>query len=363
MNVVEATREFERWLSGQIEVVRDQLTEKHVRMAASPVEFLRGTFYRWAQCLPENCPDFSGVPSVLAIGDLHIASFGTWRDEFGRLVWGIDDFDETCRLPYANDLIRLAVSAVLDAREGELKVDIKNVCDVVLDGYRSSLAQGGRVLVLEERHKWLRKIALEHLDKPATFWKKLDGLPTAHAALPNGARVALERVLPERGIDYRIARRTSGLGSLGHPRFVAIFDWEGAQLAFETKQMAPSAWTWAHPDAVKAIHYDEAIDCSVRCKDPFVRVIGKWLVRHLSPDSSPIEIESMSALKEQERLLHAMAWEAANIHLGSKPEIRSVAEDLKTRSAKSWRRAVQQMVKTTLVDWRHWKRVRKARKN
>jgi len=363
MDVVEATRDFERWLAGHIEVVRDQLTEKHARMAASPVEFLRGTFYRWAQNLPENCPDFCDVPSVLAIGDLHIGSFGTWRDEFGRLAWGIDDFDETCQAPYANDLIRLAVSAVLDAWEGELKVDIKDVCDVVLDGYRSSLAKGGGALILEERHKWLRKIALEHLDKPAVFWEKLDALPTTRVDLPDGARRALERVLPKRGIEYRIARRTAGIGSLGHPRFVAIFDWEGAQLAFEAKAILQSAWIWAHPEAGNAIQYDRAIDCSVRCKDPFVRVIGKWLVRHLSPDSSPIEIESMSDLKQQERLLHAMAWEAANIHLGSRRDVGSIAEDVKTRPAKSWRRAVKRMMKSTLADWRRWKRVHKLRKN
>lgn len=361
MDVVEATREFERWLSGKVDVVRDQLREKHERMAASPVEFLRGTFYRWAQCLPENCPDFGNAPRVLAIGDLHIASFGTWRDEFGRLIWGVDDFDEACRLPYANDLIRLAVSAVLDAWEGEIKVDVKDVCGTVLDGYRSSLSQGGRALVLEERHKWLRKIALEHLDKPATFWNKLDALPTSHAPIPAGARAALARILPKRGIEYRIARRTSGIGSLGHPRYVAIFDWEGAQLAFEAKEMVPSAWTWAHPEQSEGIQYDHAMDCGVRCKDPFVRVIGKWLVRHLSPDSSPIEIESMSGLKQQERLLHAMAWEAANIHLGSQAEVRAVAQDLKTRSAKSWRRAVKQMVICTLDDWRRWKRAHKAR--
>ena len=48
---------------------------------------------------------------VLAIGDLHLENFGTWRDAEGRLVWGINDFDEAWALPYTNDLIRLATSA------------------------------------------------------------------------------------------------------------------------------------------------------------------------------------------------------------------------------------------------------------
>jgi uncharacterized protein DUF2252 len=33
------------------------------------------------------------APQVLAVGDLHVGCFGTWRDREGRLCWGIDDFD------------------------------------------------------------------------------------------------------------------------------------------------------------------------------------------------------------------------------------------------------------------------------
>ena len=116
---------------------------------------------------------------MLAVGDLHIASFGTWRDAFGRLTWGIDDFDEAYPLPYTNDLVRLGVSAVLDASEGEIKVGLRNIAEVILDGYRSGLSEGGRPFVLEEKHKWLRKIALDCLDIPAGVWRKMDALPAA----------------------------------------------------------------------------------------------------------------------------------------------------------------------------------------
>jgi len=36
---------------------------------------------------------------VLAVGDLHVENFGTWRDAEGRLIWGVNDFDEAWRLP------------------------------------------------------------------------------------------------------------------------------------------------------------------------------------------------------------------------------------------------------------------------
>ena len=177
MDILTATKDFEKWVSRHTCVVKSQFSDKHKQMAASPVQFLRGTFYRWTQLFPEVCPELWKAPAVLSVGDLHIASFGTWRDGFGRLIWGIDDFDEAFPLPYTNDLVRLAVSAILDASEGEIKVGLGNVVDVILDGYRASLREGGLPFVLEEHHKWLRKIALDCLDIPADFWKKMDALP------------------------------------------------------------------------------------------------------------------------------------------------------------------------------------------
>src|ERR1700674_4960978 len=216
MDVVTATRDYEAWVSQQILVVRNQLVVKHKKLTQDPVQFLRGTFYRWAQMLPKVCPDLTTAPKVLAVGDLHIASFGTWRDGFGRLIWGIDDFDEAYPLPYTNDLVRLAVSAVLDASEGEIKVGLGNVVDVILDGYEACLKEGGKPFVLEEKHKWLRKIALGCLDIPADFWKKMDALPAARTNVPADARKAIARLLPAPQLPYRVVRRIAGVGSLGH---------------------------------------------------------------------------------------------------------------------------------------------------
>ena len=69
-----------------------------------------------------------------------IASFGTWRDAYGRLVWGIDDFDEAYPMGYANDLDRLGVSAIMDEQEGALAVGVRDICNVLFDGYREGLA-------------------------------------------------------------------------------------------------------------------------------------------------------------------------------------------------------------------------------
>ena len=39
------------------------------------------------------------------------------------MIWGVNDFDEAHDLPYTNDLVRLAVSALLAIREGHLMLD------------------------------------------------------------------------------------------------------------------------------------------------------------------------------------------------------------------------------------------------
>lgn len=170
---------------------------------------------------------------------------------------------------------------------------------------------------LEEDHKWLRGIALDRLDVPADFWKKMNALPTVKSKISSDARKALETLLPKPLIPYRVVRRIAGIGSLGPPRYVALAEWEGSKIALEAKAATPSACAWAGGDRNKTIHYQTILERAVRCEDPYVRLCGKWLVRQLAPDSSPVEIESLRGAGNQDRLVDAMAWEAANIHLGS----------------------------------------------
>jgi len=56
---------------------------------------------------------FSKSARVLAVGDLHIASFGTWRDGFGRLIWGVDDFDDPNEFSEASEIYLLILSTAL----------------------------------------------------------------------------------------------------------------------------------------------------------------------------------------------------------------------------------------------------------
>ena len=167
-------------------------------------------------------------------------------------MWGVNDFDEACVYPYTMDLVRLATSALLAIRESHLAMKPKESAAAILAGYERHLESGGRAFVLGENHGWLRAIAESKLRDPVVFWGKMDRLPTAKGEIPESAREAIEHLLPERGIRYRLARRRAGLGSLGRVRLVAIAEWRGARVAREAKALLPSALHWVNPKQATA---------------------------------------------------------------------------------------------------------------
>jgi Uncharacterized protein conserved in bacteria (DUF2252) len=357
MNFVKATRQFEKWLGKHTSLLEPDLRLKHQFMAEALFPFLRATFYRWVQLWPEVCPDLAKAPHLLAVGDLHVENFGTWRDIEGRLIWGVNDFDEAYTFAYTIDLVRLAASALLAAQDGHLPIKPKEICDTILEGYAESMRKRGSPFVLAENSKWLRLIAENELRDPVRFWEKMDKLPLARGEVPPSAREALEHLLPERGLSYRVAHRVAGLGSLGRMRFVALADWHGGRIAREAKAVVASSIYWARGDEGPAeILCQPIISRAVRCPDPFVQVRGRWIVRRLGPHCSRIELDTLRALGQELRLLHAMGWETANIHLGSPAARQSVLIHLKRQKARWLHNAAKAMLKRVTDDWQAWRK-------
>jgi Uncharacterized protein conserved in bacteria (DUF2252) len=358
MNIVKATRRFEDWLAQHTAVVKKDLRTKHQAMKAAVFPFLRATYYRWAEVWPEVCPDLAKGPRVLAVGDLHVENFGTWRDTEGRLIWGVNDFDEAYPMSFANDMVRLCASAHLAVQAGHLTLTHKDICDGVLESYTTALKEEGRPFVLSEHNRWLRDIAESELRDPVRFWEKMCSLPTvADADVPSSAVDALEHLMPRPRPDYRMARRVAGLGSLGHARFVALADWNGGYIAREAKALVPSAAHLLRADKEPLeILYQTIINRAVRCPDPFVHLCGRWIVRRLSPHCSRIELVALSDVKGEIRLLGAMGYETANIHLGTRSARKHILRTLKKQKPKWLHRAVLDMVKVVRADWQDWKK-------
>jgi len=357
MSVRAATRRYEAWLARMVPLVPADLRLKHRLMVADPFSFLRATFYRWAQLWPEVCSALVHAPAVLAVGDLHIENFGTWRDAEGRLIWGVNDFDETVALPYTQDLVRLATSALLAIEEARISVSARRACAAILEGYTESLRRGGGAAVLAEHYRWLRDLAIARLKDQRPFWNHLRSLPDAPRHWHPHARRLLKGALPVKGLTVRFGERQAGVGSLGRVRLVALAEWRGGMVAREAKPLAPSAWLWAQESRLLPPRYREIIRGAVRVPDPFLSVHGKWLIRRLAPDGSRIELASLPRNRDENRLLWMMGWETANMHLGSADTVRPILADLAERKSNWLASAAARMAQAVERDWRKWRKL------
>jgi hypothetical protein len=354
--IVGATADFEKWLAQQLPIVKQDLKTKHEQMALAAFPFFRATFYRWLQLWPHVCGDLASAPAVLAVGDLHIENFGTWRDLEGRLIWGVNDLDEAWPCAYTIDLARLATSAYLAVEAEHLCLRRKHGAEAIEQGYRDGLDFGGEPFVLAEKHQWLRLMALGELRDPVHFWAKMTGLPAYKGELPQEARKLIEDALPAPKTEYQLKRRVAGLGSLGHPRILALQQSYGAWIAREAKAIRPSAWVWSKRVGEREIYGAKLAETAVRVRDPFVGFSGRWLVRRLAPDCSRIELASLPKQRDEEKLLYSMGREIANMHFGTPRAIDAVKEDLAKRKGKWLHKAAKAMLEATLKDWKEWRK-------
>src|SRR5688572_869855 len=174
-SIVKSTRAFEAWMRKRTDVSGRLLKKKHRTMSEKAFPFLRATFYRWVEQWPKVCPRLAerNQDVLLAVGDLHVENFGVWRDSRQRLVWGINDFDEACELPFTSDLVRLATSALLAAEAADLNVSANRMCALFLEGYRTGLrTEGMPIMVSDARHAALVKLTRDTQEDPKKFWKK-----------------------------------------------------------------------------------------------------------------------------------------------------------------------------------------------
>ncbi|MGC1870933.1 MAG: DUF2252 domain-containing protein [Acidobacteriaceae bacterium] len=120
---------------------------KYERMEASPFGYFRGA-------VPVMAYDFSlaantGILTQLC-GDAHVRNLGAYAGSDGRLVFDINDFDETIAGPFEWDVKRMATSLVLAGREaGANDGNCREAAEVFLDRYRRTMASLARMPVLE----------------------------------------------------------------------------------------------------------------------------------------------------------------------------------------------------------------------
>lgn len=317
-------REYHAWLRTQCKVSEAGLKAKAERMRDSAFKFLRATYFRWATTVERLCPELAGAPRVASIGDIHVENFGTWRDAEGRLVWGVNDYDEVATMPYAYDMVRLATSALL--APGSKSAPAK-VAAAVVDGYRAGWMSPAAAL-LDDNADWLRDFANPSDKSRRDFWTEIEQCEDVEP--PSRVRRALVASLPPDGVLRRFASRIKGGGSLGRPRFVAVAEWNGGLVLREAKAHVPSAWSWAHARSPrrKPWHVDLARG-SFRSPDPSLHYDAGFTIRRIAPDSRKIDLADVGHALSLS-LLHAMAADVASVH-ASDPRATRIFDDLKDR--------------------------------
>jgi hypothetical protein len=362
MSIRAANREYERWLTRQLhgEIVDGDLGKKHKKMSESAFGFLRATYWRWAEAILDVCPDLAAAPPALAVGDIHLENFGTWTDREGRIVWGVNDYDEAAEMPYILDLVRLATSAALATTPSQLS--LKAICTNLLEGYELGLEEP-EPFVLDRQHMWLRTRFVVSEAERAMFWQKIDSQYHALLTKKNPEQPAARWLklfagaLPDSSITLSYWRRIAGTGSLGRPRWLGYGSWRGGPLLREGKALVPSGWTRAHGDGARLRLNDIALG-KYRAPDPWYEASGNLLMRRLSPNNRKINVEDR---RDAARLLHpdllwAMGRDLAAIHLGARDRRDALRKDLEKRKRRWFRAHVETAAEFVTREYAEWKK-------
>ena len=148
-----------------VDRLEDLIPIRYSRMLVSPFSFLRGSAALMAD-------DLSRTPSsgiyVQACGDCHLLNFGAFATPERKLVFDINDFDETLPAPWEWDIKRLATSFVVAAQDnGFSNANAKRIAKISVESYRENMRAYSKQSPLEVwyGHLDLAKFAKEAPNK------------------------------------------------------------------------------------------------------------------------------------------------------------------------------------------------------
>jgi uncharacterized protein (DUF2252 family) len=138
---------IEQLIDSGVGRVPELLPIRYGRMMQSPFAFYRGTAAIMAA-------DLAGLPvtgiRVQACGDCHLVNFGCFGTPERRLIFGINDFDETLPAPWEFDVKRLAASFVVAGRHnGFTANEAREAVKSCVRSYREQMREFSKMDVLE----------------------------------------------------------------------------------------------------------------------------------------------------------------------------------------------------------------------
>ncbi|HTZ60383.1 MAG TPA: DUF2252 domain-containing protein [Acidobacteriaceae bacterium] len=192
---------------------------KWQRMAASPFGFFRGAVSVMAADLAVL--PHTGIFAQLC-GDAHVRNLGAFAAPDGRLVFDINDFDETIRGPFEWDVKRLATSIILAGREaGSKSADCGEAAALFLKSYRRSMHAFARMTVMEVAHFQVHR--LQRIAPVSQVLRKAEQATPLYNAErllqdpPKGSGLKHRIFVENKPLQYRItgAKAQAILDSLG----------------------------------------------------------------------------------------------------------------------------------------------------
>jgi uncharacterized protein (DUF2252 family) len=305
---------------------------KMARMAASPFGYFRGN-------VPVMAADLGATRSseiiVQICGDAHVRNLGAFAGTDGRLVFDINDFDETIRAPWEWDLKRLGTSLMLAGREAQ---NSDRACrEAVLacaEMYRKKMAEycwmtclevahcrthrqffgqpGASVLERAERATPVHSLAKLTVarGKPRMFREMKPVLthpPKSRALQVLQALKSYRETLSSAGLHllsfYRpvdVAFKLVGTGSVATHDYVVLHfagDGEADPLFLQVKEAVESAYAPYVHSAETAIHQGERVIHGQRMLQAQPDILvgwtslggGDYLVRQLNDHKGSIE--------------------------------------------------------------------------
>ena len=137
---------------------------RHGRMVRSAFTFYRGSALAMAA-------DLATTPStgvrVQCCGDAHLCNFGGFATPERKIIFSVNDLDETLPAPWEWDVKRLAASFIVACRDNRISDNAgKDIATTCVRSYRESMAEFSQLKTLELWYYAIEPAFLAGMDNP-----------------------------------------------------------------------------------------------------------------------------------------------------------------------------------------------------
>jgi uncharacterized protein (DUF2252 family) len=187
----------------------DLVPVRHGRMMVSPFTFYRGAAKIMAADLKDT--PVAGLDAQLC-GDAHLSNFGLFASPERRLLFDLNDFDETLPGPFEWDVKRMAASFMIAARNnGFAKADARAVTMASVTAYREAMAGFAQMTTMD---LWYAHLAEDEL--MASVRSTVAGIKKQARAAKKGKQARKET--PEEKVATQAEKRAVKTAAKAHTR-------------------------------------------------------------------------------------------------------------------------------------------------